>query len=225
MSSVSATLLDALQGTLAVSTPPPTPAASSEVLRPGVPPHAPGLPTILIQDHEHVGLLDDDGDEDGADKERTTRAQVDIMSRAAPHAVPSKAAHVLGIERSKDSTPGKTLGRGLGRTWEAAKTWVNPALVGGLIAPMPSSAGALQMFTLGATLVLTPSSLTAKPTVYVCMPAIYMGAVWSTAGHGWYDPDGLMWFLLILVPSGPSALLLLSVAQQEHVTRARSRDS
>ncbi|KZP30703.1 hypothetical protein FIBSPDRAFT_945633 [Athelia psychrophila] len=67
--------------------------------------------------------------------------------------------------------------------------------------------GALQMFTLGVTLTLTPSSLKAKPTVwvllvrYVFMPAISMGAVWSTAGRGR--------FLLILVPS---ALLLLNAA-------------
>ncbi|KZP30671.1 hypothetical protein FIBSPDRAFT_1037951 [Athelia psychrophila] len=238
-------------------TPPPTPASSSEALRPGVPPHALGLPTI--QDHEHVGLLDDvsdasgdeDGDDDG-DEERTIRTQVDIMSGAAPLATPSKAARLLGLERAQKSTPGKTLGRGVGKTWEAAKVWMNPALVGGLIALIlgiipPFHAaffssggvftntitkaadnlgglfGALQMFTLGATLALTPSSLKAKPTVwvllvrYVLMPAISMGAVWSTAGRGWYDSDGLMWFLLILVPSGPSALLLLSVAQQEHV--------
>ncbi|KZP14457.1 hypothetical protein FIBSPDRAFT_868274 [Athelia psychrophila] len=120
-------------------TPPPTPASSSEVLCPGVPPHALGLPTI--QDHEHVGLLgdvsdascDEDGDDDGHE-ERTIRKQVDIMSGAAPHAIPSKAARLLGLERAQKSTPGKTLGRGLGKTWEAAKVWMNPALVGGLIA-------------------------------------------------------------------------------------------
>lgn len=57
-----------------------------------------------------------------------------------------------------------------------------------------------------------------------------MGAVWSTAVCGWYDFDVLMWcvtlpfvddsyckLLLILVPSGPSTLLLLSVARQAHV--------
>ncbi|KZP14462.1 hypothetical protein FIBSPDRAFT_959671 [Athelia psychrophila] len=58
------------------------------------------------------------------------------------------------------------------------------------------------MFTLGATLASTPPSPNAKPTVwvllvrYVFMSAISTGAV----------------FLLILVPSGMSPLLLLSVA-------------
>ncbi|KZP30685.1 hypothetical protein FIBSPDRAFT_945619 [Athelia psychrophila] len=75
----------------------------------------------------------------------------------------------------------------------------------------------------GATLALTPSSSRTKPTVwvllvrYVFMPAISLGTVWSTTSRGWYDSDGLMRFFLILVPSGPSALLLLSVAQQAHI--------
>ncbi|KZP30676.1 hypothetical protein FIBSPDRAFT_978694 [Athelia psychrophila] len=84
--------------------------------------------------------------------------------------------------------------------------------------------GALQIFALGTTLALTPSSLKAKPTVwvllvrYVFMPAISMGAVWSTAGRGWYDSDGLMWWVPPHPhPLGPSALLLLSVAQQDRV--------
>ncbi|KZP30678.1 hypothetical protein FIBSPDRAFT_945613 [Athelia psychrophila] len=186
-------------------TPPPTPPSSSKVLGPGVPPHAPGLPTV--QDHEDVGLLDEfsdasgdeDGDDDGADEEWTIRRRVDIMSSAVPRAVPCKAARVLGIERAKKSTPGKALVKGLGRTWEAAKVWMNLALVGGVIAlilgiiPLFHAAffspscvftnantkvadnlsglfGALQMFTLGITLALTPSFLLkAKPTVWVLL--------------------------------------------------------
>jgi len=233
--------------------PAPTPPSGSEDLRPGALPHT-GLPTV--QDHEHVGLLDDVSDssdiDEEDDEERTIRAQVEIMSGAAPHTLPSKAARVLGIERARNTDAGRALGKGAGITWEGAKKWMNPALVGGVVALFlgiippfhhaffaPNGVfthtitkaadnlgglfGALQMFTLGATLALTPSSVSAKPTIwvllvrYVLMPAISMGMVWGTAGRGIYDSDALMWFLLILVPSGPSALLLLSVAQQEHV--------
>ncbi|KZP30698.1 hypothetical protein FIBSPDRAFT_850137 [Athelia psychrophila] len=125
------------------------------------------------------------------------------MSGAAPYAIPSKAARVLDIERAKKSTPGKTLGKGLGKTWETAKAWMNPALVGG---PLHlSSGGALQMFTLGATLALTPSSLKAKPIMwvllvrYVFMPHISMSSAWSTAVRGWSDSDRLVWCVCVCV--------------------------
>ncbi|KAF7968116.1 hypothetical protein HWV62_31983 [Athelia sp. TMB] len=234
------------------STKPSRPDTPDDALRPGAAPHALGLPTVQDHehDHEHVGLLDDisdDGEED--DEERNIHGAADRLASAAPHAVPAKAARVLGIERAGKSAPAKLVKKHSAKVWSAAKAWMNPALVGGIVAlilgivppfhyaffakegvfthtitkaaeNLGGLFGALQMFTLGATLALTPSSLSAKPTIwvllvrYIFMPAISMGLVFATAGHGWYDSDGLMWFLLILVPSGPSALLLLSVAQQ-----------
>ncbi|KAI0070160.1 hypothetical protein K474DRAFT_1776956 [Panus rudis PR-1116 ss-1] len=38
-----------------------------------------------------------------------------------------------------------------------------------------------------------------------------------TAAHNLYVNDPLVWFLLILIPSGPSAMLLASVAEVENV--------
>lgn len=63
------------------------------------------------------------------------------------------------------------------------------------------------------------------------MPALSLLFVWGTAGRGWYSDDKLVWydrnkeylgcvidcilyrFLLVLIPSGPSAMLLASLAE------------
>ncbi|KDQ57276.1 hypothetical protein JAAARDRAFT_35913 [Jaapia argillacea MUCL 33604] len=78
----------------------------------------------------------------------------------------------------------------------------------------------LQMFILGADLALVPST---KPKIrgtisvlsirYLLMPLISMAFVYFTAGKGWYTDDPLVWFLLILVPSGPSAMVLINLAE------------
>ncbi|KZP11224.1 hypothetical protein FIBSPDRAFT_962438 [Athelia psychrophila] len=81
------------------------------------------------------GDVSDASDNEDSDAEgRTIGGQADIMSGAAPHAIPSKVTRVrvFGIERAKKRTPGKTLGNGLGKTWEAERASMNPALVGGL---------------------------------------------------------------------------------------------
>ncbi|KAH9935621.1 membrane transport protein-domain-containing protein [Fomitopsis serialis] len=78
----------------------------------------------------------------------------------------------------------------------------------------------LQTFIVGAELALVHST---KPRVlqtiwvlfvrFLAMPALGVLFVYLTAGKGWYVNDPLVWFLLILIPAGPSAMLLVSVAE------------
>jgi predicted permease len=78
----------------------------------------------------------------------------------------------------------------------------------------------LQMFTVGAQLAtVKTANPKVKPTAfvlfirYVVMPAIAIFFVWMTAGRGFYADDPLVWFLLILLPSGPSAMVLANLAE------------
>ncbi|KAJ2985693.1 hypothetical protein NUW54_g10066 [Trametes sanguinea] len=48
---------------------------------------------------------------------------------------------------------------------------------------------------------------------FIIMPAIALLFVFVTAGRGLYVDDRLVWFLLILMPAGPSAMLLVNVAE------------
>ncbi|KAI0351044.1 hypothetical protein OH77DRAFT_1524410 [Trametes cingulata] len=85
---------------------------------------------------------------------------------------------------------------------------------------------ALQTFTVGAELAVLPST---KPgflptswilTVrFVVMTAISVLFVWATAGRGLYVDDRMVWFILILAPVGPSAMLLGSVAEMVDVSQ------
>lgn len=52
---------------------------------------------------------------------------------------------------------------------------------------------------------------------FVIMSTLSLFFVWTTAGRGWYIDDKLVWFLLILIPSGPSAMLLANVAEMVNV--------
>ncbi|THG95307.1 hypothetical protein EW026_g6322 [Hermanssonia centrifuga] len=79
---------------------------------------------------------------------------------------------------------------------------------------------ALQMFLVGSELALIPRARPGViPTTYallirfIVMPGISLLFVWTTAGRGWYADDTLVWFLLVLIPAGPSAMLLASVAE------------
>ncbi|KZP30668.1 hypothetical protein FIBSPDRAFT_945602 [Athelia psychrophila] len=174
-------------------TPPPTPSSSSEVLRPGAPLHSLGLSTI--QDHEHVGLMDDgsdiSGDEDGDDEQRTIGEQVlDIMS-ALGSIIP--AFHMAFF------SPGGVF------TNTITKAADN---LGGLSC----------MFILGATLAFTPPSLNTKPTVWVLLVRDVFIFSRHIDGCGFPSFDNCIRrrfyprFLLILVPSGMSPPLPLSVA-------------
>ncbi|KAI0812764.1 membrane transport protein-domain-containing protein [Irpex lacteus] len=79
---------------------------------------------------------------------------------------------------------------------------------------------ALQMFVVGTQLALLPG---VKPSFkattfsmlvrFLLMPGVSLLFVWATAGRGWYVDDKLVWFLLVLIPSGPSAMVLANVSE------------
>lgn len=78
----------------------------------------------------------------------------------------------------------------------------------------------LQMFIVGAELATIPNAFPgvlptswAMFTRFIVMPAVSLLFVWATAGRGWYVNDELVWFILVLMPSGPSAMLLASIAE------------
>lgn len=70
---------------------------------------------------------------------------------------------------------------------------------------------------------------------FLIMPTLSLLFVWLTAGRGWYIDDRLVWqvltsfsvasaysniicrFLLAIIPAGPSAMLLASVAENVNV--------
>ncbi|KZV81213.1 hypothetical protein EXIGLDRAFT_731583 [Exidia glandulosa HHB12029] len=78
----------------------------------------------------------------------------------------------------------------------------------------------LQMFAVGAELAVTSSSdrpnarsiLIPLSVRFAIMPLLALGFVWATARRGVYGDDPLVWFLLILVPTGPSAVVLATLA-------------
>ncbi|KAI0958865.1 hypothetical protein AcV7_004563 [Taiwanofungus camphoratus] len=82
----------------------------------------------------------------------------------------------------------------------------------------------LQTFTVGAELALVPSTHPGYLSTswvlvvrFLVMPALSLLFVWGTAGRGWYVDDPLVWFILVLIPAGPSAMLLVSVAELVNV--------
>ncbi|KAM5531279.1 hypothetical protein V8D89_015080 [Ganoderma adspersum] len=79
---------------------------------------------------------------------------------------------------------------------------------------------ALQAFTVGAELALVRSThpggratLWVLSVRFVLAPLLALLLVWCTAGRGLYVDDRLVWFLLVLIPAGPSAMVLVSVAE------------
>ncbi|KAJ3557263.1 hypothetical protein NM688_g1565 [Phlebia brevispora] len=83
---------------------------------------------------------------------------------------------------------------------------------------------ALQMFTVGAELALVPNCHPgyipmgcALLVRFLIMPGLSLLFVWLTAGRGLYVDDKLVWFLLVLIPAGPSAMLLANVAELVNV--------
>lgn len=96
------------------------------------------------------------------------------------------------------------------------------------------------MFVVGTQLALLPG---VKPSFkattfsmlvrFLLMPGVSLLFVWATAGRGWYVDDKLVWyvahrfvilscpllnntlyrFLLVLIPSGPSAMVLANVSE------------
>ncbi|KAI0769451.1 auxin efflux carrier [Trametes elegans] len=200
---------------------------SQDRLRPG-----PGRLTPVVQDQERVGLLDDH-DHDSGDTERTgtgySHALDDIADRPDIH----WPERLRPLEK-----PLKKVWSGMSPPLIGAII----ALVIGIIPPLNRQIldqdGALytsitqsvanlgelfvvlQTFTVGAELAIVPST---NPGVlatswvlfvrFIIMPAVALLFVFGTAGRGLYVDDRLVWFLLVLIPAGPSAMLLVSVAE------------
>lgn len=95
------------------------------------------------------------------------------------------------------------------------------------------------MFIVGSELALVPNAnpglipaMYTLLTRFFIMPGVSLLFVLSTAGRGWYTDDKLVWyeihfylaacsvlilcvrrFLLVLIPAGPSAMLLANIAE------------
>ncbi|TFK47304.1 hypothetical protein OE88DRAFT_1666014 [Heliocybe sulcata] len=194
-------------------------------------PQSPSSPSSLdgtpptIQDREHVGLLreNDDDLEDGVEEVLAPLTEVPdwgkwyVLRRPLqwvnPPLVGAGMALVLGITPplhhlllDEDGALNKTLTQAIGN--------LGSLFVG------------LQMFLLGANLQLLPTSTTssssqrfAKSTIstliirYLIMPALSILFVWSTARRNLFITDPLTHFILILIPSGPSAMMMISLAE------------
>ncbi|KAI0644668.1 auxin efflux carrier [Trametes meyenii] len=202
---------------------------SRDALRPG-----PGRLTAVVQDQERVGLLDDH-DCDSYDSEQRRagagyrHALDDIVDRPDVHWPERLRPLERPLKKVWSSTSPPLIGAVV-------------ALIIGIIPPLNrqilSKDGAfytsvtqavanlgelfvvLQTFTVGAELAIVPST---KPGAlatawvllvrFLVMPAVALLFVFLTAGRGFYVDDRLVWFLLVLIPAGPSAMLLVSVAE------------
>jgi len=40
--------------------------------------------------------------------------------------------------------------------------------------------------------------------------------IWYLGSHGWLRPDPMLWYVMMMVPAGPTALILSSVASMAH---------
>ncbi|KAI0674848.1 auxin efflux carrier [Trametes maxima] len=204
-------------------------------LRPG-----PGRLTAVVQDQERVGLLDDhDGDSYDSEQRRAgagyRHALDDIADQPDVHWPERLRPLKEPLEKVWSSMSPPLIGAIL-------------ALVIGIIPPLNrqilSKDGALytsitqavanlgelfvvlQTFTVGAELAIVPST---KPgglatawvlfVRFLVMPAVALLFVFLTAGRGFYVDDRLVWFLLVLIPAGPSAMLLVSVAELVDVSQ------
>ncbi|TFK46069.1 hypothetical protein OE88DRAFT_1668210 [Heliocybe sulcata] len=202
-----------------------------EGLRPGRGPSV--YPTV--QDREHVGLLHDyDGDYGGDDYTEPLHQlenvpNMDIHSRLPPglsHAIKVASKPVKKIA-SFFNPPliGGIVALILGITPPLHEAFLSKdGIFYNTITEAVSNLGdlfvVLQMYVLGAQLAIVKSANPgAKPTLfvlfirYIMMPAASLAFVLFTAGRGWYTNDPLVWFLLILVPCGPSAMLLMNLAE------------
>ncbi|OSD06687.1 hypothetical protein PYCCODRAFT_1449540 [Trametes coccinea BRFM310] len=202
---------------------------SQDTLRPG-----PGRLTSVVQDQERVGLLDDH-EHDSDDSERTRavegyRHALDdiadqpdihwperlrplekplktIWSHMSPPLIGAMIALVVGI------TP--PLNKQILNEDGALYTSVTQAIVN-----LGELFVVLQTFVVGAELAIVPSANPGTLAMswvllvrFIIMPAIALLFVFVTAGRGLYVDDRLVWFLLVLIPAGPSAMLLVNVAE------------
>ncbi|EPQ51530.1 hypothetical protein GLOTRDRAFT_108071 [Gloeophyllum trabeum ATCC 11539] len=188
------------------------------------------LPIPTIQDTEHVGLLRDDPPHSygAADAGEVLDALQDVP------AVPELRGKSKMIKRPFQWINPPLIGAGM-----ALVLGITPFLHRMLldkdgplyttltqaIENLGSLFVVLQMFLLGANLHLLPTSTSSDGTKfvtstlstlairYLIMPVLSVLFVWFTARQGWYIADQLTWFILMLIPSGPSAMMLISLAE------------
>ncbi|EJD41824.1 hypothetical protein AURDEDRAFT_68207 [Auricularia subglabra TFB-10046 SS5] len=178
------------------------------------------LPTI--QDRKNVGLLDADSDDE--DEQRSLLAPLDALENVPDlphwHLPPSLDwLRKLGIFVNPPI---------VGALIALCISFVPPlrhtifegsgALNVALGEPLKNPGGlyiALQLFIVGSELAI--SGAAAKPDVgptsfalavrFAIMPALALGGVWIIASQGFYTDDPLTLFLLVIIPSGPSAMV------------------
>ncbi|EED78394.1 predicted protein [Postia placenta Mad-698-R] len=196
----------------------------SNILRPG-----PGRLLPIVQDEERVGLLDDPDTEAEQRPEVLGDALDPIVDAPDVHWPQSIAAFEKPVKKvwSYMSPPliGAIIAFAFGmigplHRWFLDEDGVLYASVTQSVKNLGDIFVVLQTFSVGAELALVPSSHPGYlPTVWVLvvrfalMPALSLLFVWLTAGRGWYVSDPLVWFLLVLLPAGPSAMLLVNVAE------------
>ncbi|KAH7101166.1 auxin efflux carrier [Auriculariales sp. MPI-PUGE-AT-0066] len=195
----------------------------------------------VIQDVEHVGLLQDESDsDDSGDRD--------------DHATNEDARHALDRLQDIPKIPKWKIPRILSRVGKvfnppligacvAALLWVIPGAHhilfspdGALHVPVATpidNLGALyvslQVFVVGAELAVLPWS-EARPGArtttfallmrFAVMPALTLLFVWLAVKHGLVGYEPLIWFLLVLIPSGPSAMSLAALAETVGVSQA-----
>ncbi|OCH86382.1 hypothetical protein OBBRIDRAFT_761455 [Obba rivulosa] len=189
----------------------------------------PGRTSPIVQDHEHVGLLHDhDGmeDDEQIDYHDALNPIEDTPDLHWPLCLGPLEKPVKAIY-SYMSPPliGAIIALFLGMIPPLNSLFFSPD--GALYASITQSIEnlgelfvALQAFTVGAELANVPSI---RPGIvpmvfvlavrFVVMPALSFLFVWLTAGRGFYVDDPLVWFVLIIIPAGPSAMLLANVAE------------
>ncbi|EJD41832.1 hypothetical protein AURDEDRAFT_169035 [Auricularia subglabra TFB-10046 SS5] len=189
--------------------------------------HRDRLPTI--QDREHVGLLDDDSDE-AEDEQRSLLAPLEALENVPDlpewHLPESlRWLRKLGIFVNPPVV-GALIALCISFVPPLRRTIFEDsgALNVALGEPLNNLGGlyvALQLFIVGSELAV--SGAAAKPGVgptifalavrFAIMPALALGGVWIIASQGFYTDDPLTLFLLVIIPSGPSALVLASLAE------------
>ncbi|KZT73882.1 hypothetical protein DAEQUDRAFT_661705 [Daedalea quercina L-15889] len=193
-------------------------------LRPG-----PGRILPVVQDEERVGLLDgEEGREetDGVDGRAALGPIEDMPAYRWPKSL-RFAERPVETAWAYMSPPliGAIIALIFGLAPPLHKTFLDED--GALYPPITQAVKhlgqlfvVLQTFTVGAELALVPTAAAGivqcawvLSVRFLAMPALSVLFVWLTAGRGWYIDDPLVWFLLVLIPAGPSAMLMVSVAE------------
>ncbi|KAI0686869.1 auxin efflux carrier [Cerioporus squamosus] len=210
---------------------------SQDTLRPG-----PGRLTSVVQDSERVGLLhdhdhddSDDSDEMRAGENAYTRAMGDIADQPDIHWPERLKFLEEPFKKACSFVSPVLLGAiialiiGITPPLHQAILSEDGALYSSITQSIENLGElfvVLQTFTVGAELALVKSS---SPGVlatswvlfvrFIVMPAVALLFVLTTAGRGLYVDDKLVWFLLVLIPAGPSAMLLVSVAEMVDINQ------